>query len=295
MTAGHVPNLWHDKGTDADFTFNESGEFVDSTGRAPGPGFSLSDRELVDWLHSFVQQRLTSLGLERRTLPDGSAFIYSTPWAFDSARDLLVLICGDGRIMPGLWSIGVCVYKGLAAGSVLPMIDQARRRNMEIAILNPNSAFWHAGKVAHIRRVFESLIIPAAPARVWIIGHSFGGVVLDVLRRTPAWTIEHVKAIAMTDGFETAIAAAGFQINRWCHEHAINWVCSTADVNSDLPNGPSARHRSAGTRDHPLTTHMAFEYIWQFFDERARVLGESEADYVGEERVPFTLPRCCVA
>jgi hypothetical protein len=290
-----VPNLWHDRGTNTDFTFDESDQFVDSNGHGPGPGFSLSSSALSDWLHSFVQQRLVSLGLERKTLPGGSTFIYSTPAAFDSPGDLLVLICGHGRIMPGLWSVGVCIYRGLAAGSVLPMVAQARRRQMEIAVLNPNSAFWHPGKAAHIRRVFELLIIPSAPTRVWIVAHSFGGVVLDVLRGWPTWTIAHVKAIAMTDGFETAVAAPGFQINRWCHEHAINWVCSAADVNTQLPDGPSTRHRSAGTQDHPLSTHMAFEYIWEFFDERASVQGESEADYVGQERVPFTMPLCNVA
>jgi hypothetical protein len=113
------------------------------------------------------------------------------------------------------------------------------------------SAFLHPGKVTHIRRVFESLVVPAAPARIWIVGHWLGGVVLEVLRGRPAWTIAHVKAIAMTDGYETAIAAAGFQINKWCHEQAINWVCSAADVNAQLPDGPSGGIARPGRRTIP--------------------------------------------
>ena len=113
-------------------------------------GFKNSDK-CGYWLHAYIQQRLIEEGLVVQKVGNGVP-IFHTPNAYNSPKKLLVLICGSGRIMAGLWSVGVCAYAGLKAGSVLPCLEEARKRNMEVIILNPNyekSTYKHAEEVFH--------------------------------------------------------------------------------------------------------------------------------------------------
>lgn len=275
------------------YHFDDSGTFVDSEGKKPSSDFNLKDPKLAEWLHNHVQQILIdSFGLQRFTTRTGRE-IFITPNALSSPERLLVLICGSGRIYAGLWSVGVCIYHGLRAGSVIPMLEKARERQMEVIILNPNTESWGMfGNVGHAQSIFSDHVIPSNPKNVWVVAHSLGGeAALRVISSFPEWSISHIRAIALTDGVETRVSASGWQINRWSHEHVINWVCDDkAEPNSVIGAGGSAIHRSAGTRDHPLTTFAAFEYIWQFFDN-----SDSECnvdDFKGDEKIPFSFPHC---
>jgi hypothetical protein len=173
------------------------------------------------------------------------------------------------------------------------MVEEARARAMEIAILNPNSALLYWGKIAHARHAFARHIIPGNAASVRVVAHSFGALcVLAVVREFAPWALDRVRAIAFTDGVETQVGAAGLRLRRWARAHAVNWVCSPAPANADLGDGPASRHRSAGTTDHPLTTDVAFPHIWHFFAQRGR---DDARQFVGTEDREFTLPHCAVA
>ncbi|KAK8880545.1 hypothetical protein M9Y10_003225 [Tritrichomonas musculus] len=74
-------------------------------------GFKNSDK-CGYWLHAYIQQRLIEEGLVVQKVGNGVP-IFHTPNAYNSPKKLLVLICGSGRIMAGLWSVGVCAYAGL--------------------------------------------------------------------------------------------------------------------------------------------------------------------------------------
>lgn len=258
-----VPNSWSDPGTGKTFSFNEEGLFVDSDGKGPQKGFK-NDNQFGDWLHAYIQQGLIQKGLIKHEV-ENSVPIFHTPNALNSAKKLLVLICGTGRIMAGCWSVGVCAYHGLKAGSVFPCLEEAQKREMEVIILNPNHP---NSPKSHSRNVFSNLIIPSNPERVWIIAHSMGGAsTCSIISSNPKFCIEHVPAFALTDGLEGIITAIGYKINKWSHLRGINWVRSNKEINTKLMNGASTQHRSAATNDHPLTTFKAFPYIWEFFDE----------------------------
>lgn len=254
---------WNDPGTGKIFSFNEEGMFVDSDGKGPQKGFK-NDNNFGDWLHAYIQQNLMKKGLVIREV-EKNVPIFHTPDALNSAKKLLVLISGTGRIMAGCWSVGVCAYHGLKAGSVFPCLEEAKKRGMEVIILNPNHP---KASSSHSRNVFANVIIPSNPERVWIIAHSMGGAsTCSIISSNPKFCIEHVPAFALTDGLEGIIFAVGYKINKWSHLRGINWVRSNKEINTDLMNGASMRHRSAATNDHPLTTFKAFPYIWEFFDE----------------------------
>jgi hypothetical protein len=269
---------WLDTGNNLVYSFGDDGMFVDPDGKGPQKGFK-NDNAFCDWLHIYVETRLQRAGLQRILVPDdpNGAPVYHTANALNSPEKLLVLICGSGRIHVGVWSVGVCAYHGLNAGSVLPCLQYAADRNMEVIVLNPNHPgsrllpkkhqFQH-GMVAHTLQVFDDYIVHNQdPKKIFIIAHSMGGeCTSSAINQFAEWAKPKIVAIAMTDGFPDRLKTA--ELTRWCMERCINWVSSPEEVNKDLPDGPMFKARSAGTKDHPLTTHKAFPFIWEFFDER---------------------------
>lgn len=153
-----VQQSYTDDATGKILSFNEEGMLVDTEGNGP-PNEIHKNGSFVNWLHSYVQQRLIEEGLIIDYVGDDVP-IYRTPGALNSAKKLLILVSGSGRIMAGLWSVGVCTHRGLRAGSVLPCIEEARKRDMEVIILNPNHP-KAAKRYKHSEIVFDEVIIPS--------------------------------------------------------------------------------------------------------------------------------------
>jgi len=271
-----VPDEWHDDGLNSTFHFNEEGDFVDQEGKKPVKGFK-NDDNFSDWLHAWVQNKLIEKGLVISHVGnENGAPIFHTPHAFENPKKLLVLCCGSGRIHSGIWSVGVCAFHGLKNGSVLPCVEDAQKRGMEVVILNPNDSrsrilsnrFREFGMISHSLAVFEDFIIPGKPSNIYIICHSMGGeCILSAIEKWPEFSINSIRAVAMTDACESLIRSENWKIEKWCKNHCINWVCSSAPLNEPLCNGTSSIHRSAGTKDHPLSTGKAYDCIWKFFDD----------------------------
>ena len=253
---------WIDPGTNKTFSFNEDGKFVDENDNPPQNGFR-NDQKFSDWLHSYVQKEMVARDL-KITRVDGVPIFHSKN-AFNSPNKLLVLNCGSGRIMAGLWSVGLVAWHGLKAGSVLYYIDECFKRGMEVVVLNPN----FKGSSDNVTKVYNELIIPGNPKHVYIICHSVGGNdTTKIIQNNPEWAINHIRAIAMTAGAEKKITNDKYQFDYWSHLVSVNWVCSDKGLNEKMDKGDFSMHRSAGTNDHALTTWKAYPYMWEFFDSR---------------------------
>jgi hypothetical protein len=287
------PDRWFDRATGATLAFDSEGKFVDASGNGPRRGFKNDDR-FGDWLHDYVARQMEARGLHKVLVPEGSggAPIYHTPGALSGPDRLLVLICGAGRIHVGLWSVGVCAYHGLPAGSVLPMLDKAKQRGMEVIILNPNhpgSALLKGprqiGMVKHTLFVFKKYIINKS-RNVFIVAHSMGGECTStVMNAFPDWVLANVVAIALTDGFPDVVRRG--DVRQWSFEHCINWKQSGKELDEELEDADMCKQRSAGTKDHPLTTGKAFESIWRFFDILANArYGNAFAEGGEEQSAP---------
>ena len=273
-----VINSWHDETYGETWHFDEKGNFVTENGKRRGKQknkFECVD-EFSDWLHAYVQDKLIQRGLIEHKVPNTpqGAPIFATPNALASPENLLVLICGSGRIQAGVWSVGVCSWKGLQSGSVLPYLDEAEKRNMEVIILNPNHPGSQEikgqtyGMARHTEWVFHNMIIPANPRNIYIIAHSAGGAcTCHVLRKYPDFCKEHVRAIALTDACTEQVG--GEEISEWWRERSVNWVQSTKPLNSIVGPDHSGMciRRSAAIEKHPDTQYMAYPHIWELFDE----------------------------
>ena len=270
-------NFWYDEKTQQKMHFDDNGKFVDEEGNGPKKGFNLSDK-FSDWIHAYIVRQMLARGLKEICHPENGAPIYASPNAFNNPKKLLVVIQGTGRVRAGVWSVGVCAYTGLDAGSVLSAMREASQREMEIVILNPNDERnkvfsqrykTNIGMVRHTLAIFEDLIIPANPENVFILCHSMGGeCTVSVIKKFPQWAIEHIRAIAMTDACESRVTVEGLKMRHWCIDHNANWICSTYPPNHSLVDGIASQHFSAGTKDHPLSTWKAWPFIWPFFDSK---------------------------
>lgn len=258
------------------FSFNDSGLLVDSTGARVPLSFR-PDRPFTTWLESHIASHLLSSGFERRHVPTASsAPVYCTNRALQSPSDLLLLICSTGRVAPGLWSPALCATHGLAAGSALPCLAEARHRGFEVLILNPNAESNCAlpnkygvqyGPANHLLYVIDELLIANNdPRRVFVIAHSMGGACTSLaIEKFPEWAMAKIAAIAYTNGFPEGIADQ--TLKKWAIDHSVNWVQSTEPGNTRLKDGYVERRRSAGTNEHALTTAAAMPFIWEWFDE----------------------------
>ncbi|EAY19982.1 hypothetical protein TVAG_402370 [Trichomonas vaginalis G3] len=287
---------WYDTGTKTTFHFDDNGMFVDSNGKGPQKGFK-NNGKFSDWLHNLVVNRIKKLGLIEKCHPENGAPIYHTSNAFNSPEKLLVIIQGTGRVRAGVWSVGVCAYSGINAGSVLPDIIEAQKRGMEVIVLNPNDPRsdifmtryrTNLGMIRHTLAVFEDLIIPSDPKRVFILCHSLSGeCTIAMIRRFHMWVIPHIKAVAMTDAYESPPIVEGVKMTSWSKQHFHNWICSDKEINSPLPEGTASIHFSAGTKDHSLSTAKARPFIWPFFDENGADKETDELDkfedYIGDD------------
>ena len=302
--------FWFDNGSSKRMHFDkETGSFVDDAGHGPSKNFQNND-DFCNWLNKYLINQMIKRNFIEQKLPDGTgAPIYHTKNALNSPKKLLVIIQGSGRVQAGVWSVGVCAYHGLNAGSVLSDIEKAKKRDLEIIILNPNDKRnsqlarrfpeTRVMMAKHTLSVFEDLIIPNKPEKVFILCHSMGGhCTLSLINTFPEWCIKHLKAVSMGDGKEREVFKEGFKLNKFCREKCVNWVRSSKALGKDLGYGEATTHRSANTNDHPLTMKTARELMWNFLDENGAdkedIPDNNYDEYIGKEELPNGENNCCL-
>lgn len=276
-------DIWYDSGLKAEFHFNEEGQFVDNEGKRildhpKEDGKFVNDNNFCDWLHGYVERRMAAEGLQMILAPENKGSpIWFTPNAFNSPENLLVIICGSGRIHAGVLSVGVAAYHGLDMGTDLPWIKYAKEHNMEVVVLNPNHS--GASKIKekygtslhcarHSLYVFEKHIIPGNPQNVFILAHSAGGIsACELLNLFQEWYVQHVKFTALTDAVEDNVRDKTGLTKEYLARRMINWVRSKEPLDKVIGKTSLCQHRSANTDDHPLTTGKAMPCILANFEK----------------------------
>ena len=263
-------NEYYCPGEGKKFHFNDEGFFVDENNSAEKNKFRNSD-VFSNWLHQYLQRIMEEkYGLDRVEYPkEGGSLIWMDKDFLTTDRDRLFIIQGSGRVRPGLFSIGVCAYHGLEKGSVFPFLEFARSNNISSCVLNPNCD--KGLKLLNGQEVTADIFnkIKDKGGSVFIIAHSMGGIHTEPFLEDPSWFISKVKAVALTDALEPATRSLTKEQAEIVRTRVINWLCSEDPLDTPISNDSTCfQHRSAGTRDHPLSTGIALQSILEFFNSK---------------------------
>ena len=235
------------------------------------------------------------------------------------SKKILLIVTGKGKVRAGIFSRRHILTTGIEASSALPMVREAKRRDIDVVILDPNAN----GDANGMDTVDTSLrhLFPhfnEGEEDVFVIAHSMAGAQIvryllgdkqvgraangdkgvtneeQVLLRT-------IKAIAFTDS-----------------NHNINWTRKTNPKLTEMLVGPSClyikahkihqddpkelgalhhecefwRHRFgnirtiwAGTHEHALTNYTARHYIWDHFDTFIEYYTDADDNESGGDKV----------
>ena len=132
---------------------------------------------------------------------------------FPTNPKCLILIQGVGHVTLGEWANSVCVNEGLKMGSMIPFVEDAKKKGFSILIMNPNERFGLDGKnkvmfnnmKEHCIYVYENLIFKNDKIKdVYFIAHSLGGECnVEILKKFEKDLLSNrIKKIAFTDGLQ---------------------------------------------------------------------------------------------
>ena len=258
---------------DLGHTFNEKGHMVDTE---TGGGFEFNKfnnraknqeryEQLGDAVTETVYQLLEDEGLERRYFPqdegekEGKSFVFVSK---DLAKDkkCLVLINGSGVVRAGQWARSVIMNHDLYSGSMLPYIRQGVSEGYSVLVMNTNENIREGVRLTgshtaeeHAQSVWEEFL--SEHLEVYIVAHSYGGVVVQDLIKNVPGVKERVKRIGLTDSVHFT-ARDGDPNCEWFTERAVNWVGSKLELDTEVRvrNRFHCRCRSAGTTEHVWTS-----------------------------------------
>ncbi|XP_037083180.1 cotranscriptional regulator FAM172A homolog [Pollicipes pollicipes] len=237
----------------------------------------------------------TEVGLQRLQVPERAdpdkptSCVFASPGYADAAR-LLLLVHGSGVVRAGQWTRRLIINNGLQEGTQLPYIKRALAAGYGVLVLNTNDNHRVQNKQKqlipgsgrpeeHALTVWDTYVRPAAARDLAIVAHSYGGVV-TVHLVTKRWeeARQRVAAVALTDSVHS-MAAASQDIRQWFSKVGVNWVSSSAPLDTALrsADGDAAR-RSAGHQQHEWTSWSCLEAVMPFLEERMQQRGVEKKD-----------------
>ena len=263
---------------DTGYYFTDEGEFLDKSGNkfeyAVHP-IQTKNQERYEDVGEAVTDHIykvmeNDFNLERVPIPreskdEKTSFVFMSEGFIESPRRKLVLINGSGAVKAGQWARSIIINDNLMSGSMLPYIEWANKNEYDILVLNTNECDsdypGSTNPIEHAQTVWNDILSHVSDSSVFIVAHSFGGVVVQRLARMNEQFNNVIGKIAFTD----SVHFGGIDTEADC----INWVSSREPVNANLDYGSSSSCsvRSAGTTKHPWTSHFAMDSIFEWFCE----------------------------
>jgi len=280
---------------DLGHTFNPEGLMIDTE---TGSGFEFNKfdnrqknqaryEEIGSAVTETVYQLLEEEGLERRYFPldnegdEGKSFIFVSK---DFAKDkkCLVLINGSGVVRAGQWARSVIMNHDLYSGSMIPYSRQGLAEGDSILIMNTNENVREGVRLTgshtaeeHAHSVWSHFL--SDHSEVYVVAHSYGGVVVqDLIKNVPEFK-SSVKRIGLTDSVHYTSRGEDEDC-RWLRERAVNWVSSQLELDADIEvrNRFNCKCRSAGTTEHVWTSAKCIEPVFRWLGEKTETESEEE-------------------
>ncbi|XP_020629630.1 protein FAM172A-like [Orbicella faveolata] len=204
---------------------------------------------------------------------------------------LMILIHGSGVVRAGQWARRLIINNDLNRGTMLPYIKRASQEGFGVVITNGNENHIKNNKrripirgsespEKHFVYVWDNFISKAAAQSVVVVAHSYGGIVIVEGLQNCKGIEQRIKAVAFTDSVHSlAHQRADKKLVHWMKRNSRNWVSSGLPLDapvSSLFKGADCEMVSAGTNQHELTSHVAFDSIFKFFEERLSQKDSSE-------------------
>jgi hypothetical protein len=214
----------------------------------------------------------------------------------EASRPTLLVVTGKGKVRAGIFSRQHIQTTGLEPSTALFVIREAKKRNMNIIMLDPNARGEReayaiiqksmAKLFAHIENPAKGENTEASKHPLFVQAHSAAGshVVRYLLDFSDSY-LPHVRAMAFTDSthniqwtkkipelrqFLESPASVYFRSSRGdsqtCKTHQAGFdITSTCDEHWRHRYG-KIRTCWAGTTEHSLSDWNARQYIWEHFD-----------------------------
>ncbi|XP_037732607.1 FAM172 family protein homolog CG10038 [Drosophila subpulchrella] len=230
-----------------------------------------------------VYDLLEKNGLSRTYIPSGEAeerstFVFSQPSKLLQSKKLLVLIHGCGFVNAGQWARSLIINNSMDHGSQLPYVREAQKLGYDLLITNANDCTrFYNGKEnpikgvenskAHMKYVWENIVMPSKPESVAIVAHSYGGcLTLGLVKSHSKFFKESVFAIAFTDA---AMGCPQAENGDYLSKVACDWVASSLPLDTPVAqSNKSIRKVSAGHTKHEWTSNSAIDSVFQFIEEK---------------------------
>ena len=275
---------------DSEFSFSPSGEFLDSNGKHFEFAYYSSDTKnqkryekignaVTEHIYKVMESkfdlmRINIPGTESEESLDqdfGTSFVFMSKNFQHRQGKKLILINGSGAVRAGQWARKIIVNDNLHAGSMLPYIEWALQNEFGILVLNTNESGPNLKgsetPFEHAETAWNKFLSHVSEKSVFIVAHSFGGIVTQKIASKYEKFDKVVAKIAFTD----SVHMGPLHCN---NIPIINWITSDAAVNNYLGEKNGCELRSAGTQEHAWTSHCAINHIFDWFLETGLIKSE---------------------
>jgi len=203
-----------------------------------------------------------------------SSFIFSSSDAMTNPEKLVVLIHGAGVVRAGQWARRLIINEDLQKGTQIPFIKWALKEGYGVMVLNTNhnTDIMNQQEVDipgsespenHARTVWDQFIGPSKAKNIFIIAHSYGGLVtMDLVSRFKEDFMSRVRSVLLTDSVHGGLPRDK-DVRSKLKEIAINYVSSDKPLGSRVNSFGDIPCVSAGHPKHEWTSYSAMEAIFQ--------------------------------
>ncbi|KAL6042535.1 Arb2 domain-containing protein [Balamuthia mandrillaris] len=215
-------------------------------------------------------------------MPRSSIFV--SKGALSSTSPLVILVHGSGNVRAGQWARKPCFNDDLSIGSVLPYVERAHAKGMNVVVLNPNlnHGMVNGRKVdiegnsspeAHLLYVWDKFISSAPAEHLFFVSHSYGGIAtINLIEHRDARLLKRLRALALTDSMHFfSHRGLSRRALEWLATNCIDWVTSELPLDTAVNNGADCYCCSAGTLKHEHTSGTAVDSVFNFFDARLEI------------------------
>ncbi|KAF9579713.1 hypothetical protein BGW38_003918 [Lunasporangiospora selenospora] len=255
-------------------------------------------RALYDALLLKVKERLKSeYGLVEQTVPLGidetdkksprATILLSSD--VKECKRVLIIVQGISEAL-GSWSRRLITNYSVEKGSMLDVVDRARKAGFGVVLLNPNAHYWEDGKAVinypikgvptvvpylenpeqHVDYVFRHFVQEFASRELYFIAHKFGThFLMETLAGQFDAFKDRVSAMAIVDGLQSIDACENPDFKKWWSLNAAGFVPSE-DGKGTVDYRPTLGCNCVlmGTEQPDMCVPESTDMIFKFFETR---------------------------